>query len=505
MPITYIITIDKTHDGNFSTNITADVIDLKWRLGLAQPYDSIADYSHAEITVRNPSGAYSPERNSLDTGTRVRIQSNDGTITRTQFTGYIRHIDPSEGEWGEKTAVIHLQDCQPWLDDSAVIIAPQVDVTADTVIDTLLNEAVLRRAVIGGYCIIDIEGYNLIDSVSIFSEENIARSLETGKTRFAYVGDWWQETVPARQAIRELVESERGRFYINRDGEAVFLNRHYTLVNKTLSATFDDDMQSLDYSYGDNRLNRLTLIMTPREVGDNNTILWQLDSPQRIAPETQVTLNLPFINDLNQPIGMLELDSLTATFNRKANGTGKVITENVRVDMLHLGFTSMQVQVSNIGTIEAYLTELVIRGKPLYQRDPLEIVVSDGEGMHIYGLQSAILDLPALSNIEIANAFAQYDLARRKHPSGIVRSLTANTRDNPAEALAVTLFDRIRISETQTGHSTQDYFVIAEDHHVSKGGTQHTVKWTLEPADSTRFVIIDDSEIDDIERLITPY
>jgi hypothetical protein len=212
MPITYSISIDKTHDGSFSTDIAADVIDLKWKLGLAQPYDSIADYSHAEITVRNPTGTYSPERNKLDTGTQVRIQGNDGTTTRTQFTGYISHIDPSEGEWSEKTAIILLRDCQPWLDDSPVVIAPQVNVTADTVIDTLLSEAILRRAVIGGYCIIDVDGYNMIDAVNIFPNDNIVRHLEAGKTQFAYVGDWWQETVPARQAIRELVESERGRF-----------------------------------------------------------------------------------------------------------------------------------------------------------------------------------------------------------------------------------------------------------------------------------------------------
>ena len=232
--ITYTIAIDRNHDGTFEDDITADVIDAHWSLGLAQPYDSIADISHAEITVRNPTGAYSPEKNALDNGTRIRIQSDDSTTTRTHFTGFVGHIDPTEGDWGEKLAVIHLHDVQVWLDNSPVVISPQENVTADVVIDRLLNEAILRRAVIGGYCIIDVDGYNLIDTVSIFPEENITRSLDTGKTQFAYVGDWWGETVPARQGIAELVASERGRFYINRDGEAIFLNRNYTLITKTL-------------------------------------------------------------------------------------------------------------------------------------------------------------------------------------------------------------------------------------------------------------------------------
>jgi len=505
MPITYTIAIDRNHDGTFEDNITADVIDARWSLGLAQPYDSIAEISTAQLTVRNPAGDYSPERNSLDSGTRVRITSNDGTTTRTHFTGFISHIDPTEGEWGETLAIIHLHDMQVWLADSPVLMSAQVDVTADTVIDTLLNEAVLRRAVIGGYCIIDIDGYNQIDSVDIFPAENLARQLATGLTQFAYVGDWWGETVPARQGIRELVESERGRFYINRDGEVVFLNRHYTLLTKTLSATFDDDMQGLDYSYGDNRINRLSIIMTPREIGINNTILWQLDVPQRRAQETSVILTLRFLDDLNNPIGMLEFDSLTTVFNTSEDGTGNVIEDDVEVEILRTGFTSMQVQITNNSTQDVYLMALTVKGKPLYRRAPLEITVSDGEGLHIYGLQSATLNLLALSDVETAQAFAEYDLSRRKHPSGKVRTLTMTTRDHPTETLSLTLFDRIRISESHTGHSVQDYFIIAEAHHVSDGGTHHSVTWTLEPADSQRFVIVDDSTINDTERVITPY
>ena len=216
MPITYTIAINNNHDGDFTDtgeDITDHVLDLKWNLGFAQPYDSLADYSTAQITVRNPTGLFSPERNPLDSGTQIRIQSDDGTSPRTQFIGFVSHVTPMEGEWGDKTAVIHLQDCQPWLDDSQVILAPQVDVTADSVIDVLLDQAILRRAVIEGYCIIDVEDYNLINSITIFPDENIARSLEAGKTQFAYVGDWWQDSVPVRQAIRNLVDSERTILY----------------------------------------------------------------------------------------------------------------------------------------------------------------------------------------------------------------------------------------------------------------------------------------------------
>jgi len=508
MAITYTIAINKNHDGDFTDieeDISAHVIDLKWNLGFAQPYDSLADYSSAQITVRNATGLFSPERNALDSGTQIRIQSNDGTTTRTQFIGYVSHVAPTEGEWGDKTAVIHLQDSQPWLDDSQATLAPQVDVTADAVIDALLDQAILRRAVIEGYCIIDVEDYNLINSTSIFPDENIARSLEVGKTQFAYVGDWWQESVPVRQAIRDLADSERGRFYISRDGQAIFLNRHYTLLTKTLSATFNDDMQNLDYSYGDARINQLSVIMTPREIGVNDTVLWQLDHSQRFTQDTQYTLNLRFLDDQSNPIGMLEFDDLTAVFNTSQDGLGTDVNDDISITILKTGFTSIQVQISNQRDDAVYLTSLVITGKPLYRRNPIEIMISDGEGMHVYGLKSATWSLPALSNIEVAQAFAEYEVIRRKHPSGIIQSLTAIARDHPIQVLGLTLFDRIRISETQTGQSAQDYFIIAEAHHISNGGSHHQVTWTLEPADSTRFVIIDTNEIDSPTEVIAPY
>ncbi len=507
MTIRYIIAIDRNHDGGFEDageDITGEVLDLRWRLGLRQPYDSIADDSQAQITVQNPRGSFSPERVRLDSGTRLRIQSDDGRAVRTHFIGFVRHIEPDAGDWGQKQAVIHLQDIQPWLDDSPVRLSPQVDVTADTVIDSLLNQAMIRRAALDGYCIIDVAGYNLIDSVRLFPPENLARSLAAGKTRFAYIGDWWRESTPIRQAIRELAASERGRFYVDREGRAVFLNRHYTLVHKLVAASFQDDMTALDYRYGDAGLNRISLMMTPREVGSSGTLLWRLGQAQKIGRGTQLMLNLHLVDDRNEPLGLLELEELEASFHRSPDGSGRALRGHVAVEIVHVGSTSVQVRVSNSGRRDVYLTALRVIGRPLYRRDPLEIVVADEESIILYGLRQMSLDLPALSDIETAYAFAIYEVARRRHPAGAVRSLTLDARDHQQAGLRLTLFDRIRITEAQTGHAAE-YFIIAEAHHVSLGGTRHEVAWTLEPADSTRFVIVNDSQIDQAQEVLAPY
>ena len=63
------------------------------------------------------------------------------------------------------------------------------------------------------------------------------------------------------------------------------------------------------------------------------------------------------------------------------------------------------------------------------------------------------------------------------------------------QVLERTLFDRITIAETQTGH-TADYFIIAEEHAVDLGGFRHTVSWLLEPAAASAFWIIGTSLLD---------
>ncbi len=504
----YSIAIDRNHDGDFHAageEIGGQVLELRWRLGLRQPYDSLADYSWGRISVRNPRGAFSPERHPLTSGTRVRIQSDFGGVKRTHFTGYISHIEPDEGDFSRKQAVIHLQDMLPWLEDSPARLGPQRDVRADFVIKQLLQGATLRRAVIAGFCLIDVPGYSQIDRVSVFPPQDVPRRLAVGKTRFAYVGDWWQERTSTRRAIGELVESERGRFFINRAGEAVFLNRHYTLTHKTIAARFADNMRGMEYSYGAQRVNRVSLLMRPREVGESDTVLWQLQQPQRLARNSETLLNLRLADGQGQAVGLLELAGLRASFQKGLAADSASISDGVQVAIMRVGAASVQVRLSNRNRFAVYLGWLQVLGKPLYRRAPLEVVAADGASLHVYGLKQLTLDLPALADLATAQAIATYEVARRKHPRGTIHRLRVDARQQPQAALRATLFDRIRVSDSQTGHGARDYFIIAEEHHVGAGGKQHEVTWTLEPADSARFVILDDSQVDDRVEVLAPY
>ena len=99
---------------------------------------------------------------------------------------------------------------------------------------------------------------------------------------FTYVGDTWSDGIPAHSAIRQMVESERGRFFIDRSGQAIFYNRHHLLKDTDSLATFVDDMAALEYDYGAGTISHVQVRLLPRSIGSDGTTLWELESPLRI-------------------------------------------------------------------------------------------------------------------------------------------------------------------------------------------------------------------------------
>jgi hypothetical protein len=130
-----------------------------------------------------------------------------------------------------------------------------------------------------------------------------------------------------------------------------------------------------------------------------------------------------------------------------------------------------------------------LRGTPVLRGDPIIIEQTDLASQTFYGIQTLLLDLPALNTIEEADQLARYELARRKDPRGMIRSIMLESPAHLPQILARTLFERITITDSQLDHSA-DYFIVAEEHTVDQGGARHRVTWTLEPAAANRFWVI---------------
>jgi hypothetical protein len=504
MPASYVVAIDLADDGSFAGDITADVLDLRWRLGMAQPYDSVAAPISARITVRSPTRAYSPEVTSddLSPGKPIRIQSDDGVTTRTHFTGFISRVEPLPGAQGERTAVIHARGPEHELSQNQVRLPPQVNVRADQVIQAVLDAIQLRRARMKGYWVLDVAGHAELATNTRLAEETIARSLETGQSTFVYAADTWAGGIPADAAIRQMAEAERGRFFVNRGGQAVFYNRHHTLLDTTADVTFSDSFDGVAYIYGGDVVNQVHVTLIPRSIGPASTTLWSLGAAQAIPPgETLFRHVVVRYQDADKrPIGALTvlppLRGIDYQANTLPDGSGLDRTAFVDVLLIAADASAATLEIRNRSAQTAYLLAgAQLRGTPLNLGDPLTLSQSDGESIAFHGLNILPLNLPALDSLEAADQLARYELARRKDPRGIVRAIRITGQTQLAQVLARSLFDRVTVEEMQTGHDA-DYFIVAEDHEVSRGGTRHSVTWLLETASASAFWVVSTSTLD---------
>ena len=499
MAVTYNIAIDLNDDGDFTDtgeDITDDVIAVRWRLGMVGPQDSVAAPGTAQITVRNQSQTYSPEHNALQPGHVLRIQSDDGTTVRTHFVGHVHHVEPLPGARGQRTAVIHAEDAFGQLANDRVRLSPQLDTTADEVIDQILDLVPLRRAKLLGYWLLGMAGHSELGTNTRLPLTTITRSLSPGQTIFPYVGDTWGEGIAALEAIRQVVEAERGQFFIDRSGRAVFYDRHTLLKVTTSAATVDDDMAEMTYAYGDDVFSRVQVRLLPRSAGVAGTVLWQLENAQRLPddPAEIGQIVARFRDDNDRPIGALALDNPQATLDYAANtaedGSGLDVTAQVDVLLRVADFSAALLEVRNRSGRVAYLQAgAQVRGTPLYTGDPLLIEQTNHASLNLYRPQTLSFDLPVLDSLAQAEALAQFELARRKTPQGRVRSLTLSNQTHEAQLLARTLFDRITVRETQTDHHA-DYFIAAEAHEVELGGHRHRATWTLLSADASTFWVL---------------
>lgn len=503
---TYTVAIDWDDDGDFTDpgeNITADVLHMTWRLGLAQPYDSLAPPISARITLRNPSRDYSPEYSShdLQPGKPIRIQSHDGLTTRTHFTGFITRVEPTPGTLGQRQTVIHASGPEPWLSQHRIRLPPQVNVTADQVITALLDSLNLRLPVIGGYWLLDVPGQAELDTNTRLGG-TYPRLIETGQSTFAYVADTWGAGLPADEALRQMAESERGRVFVNRFGEIVFFNRHHTLLATTALASFVNNMDGLEYAYGADVTNRVQVALTPRSIGAAGTTLWLLENAQVIQPgETCVRrIGAPFRDADSRPIGALAVITPVAGVDYQANtladGTGADVTAQLAVRLVETGASGATLEIRNNSTSKVYLLAgAKLRGTPIIQGDPVLVEQVDWASVNLYGLNTLQLTTPALGALEDADQLTRFELARRKDPRGVVRSLDLTGTLHLAQILARALFDRITIQDSQTDHAA-DYFIIAEEHEVDLGGARHRCRWLLEPASASAFWVLDSSRLD---------
>ncbi len=472
--------VDWDNDGDFSESLEDISSYVRgptgWSLGMKQPWQRLADEAETTWTVLNGDGRFSPENGSspyagsLVPRRLMRVQSVYQGGTTVHWQGYLNTVRPVPGEYGRRLATLEGLGPKQFLQGTEVFLDLLEDVTADTAIDDILDQV----------------------------DTGFARSLEAGRTRLAYVGDTWADGIDAYRAIESLVKAEQGALFMARSGTTVFWNRHHLLKTRAVGGTVAGWL-AMDYRYGEDMVNRVGVQVRPRKISSTATeTLWTLDEPVTIQPGKSRTWRCRYADDSGAEIAGRDVV-------QPSTGAGTLVYTGgvATVSAFDAQARSAELTLSNSSSYAVTVTTLVIQGKKLTSWNTQTVFEEDAASLAAYGKRELIIDAELLDSEAQGRTVAKYALGRRGVLAGIIPRLTMTRRTAALEALmlGMTLGDRIRVSDSKTGHDGE-HFILGEEHRLIDGSLrQYEVTWTLEPADARQYFIIGTSKVGGDDRV----
>lgn len=471
-------------------DISEDVpggVKAEWGMRGGGPQDRVADPGTMAFDLDNSSvnsaglaGYYSPgregAREGFVLGVPVRLMVDhplfgsrliwQGAVERIELSADIRRpwVSVSCADWMEEAARAKPQGL-------AVLTGVQSDEVFEALIGAIEKQPPNGTLIIGGS---DVYPYAL-------------DNIQDEKGRIA-------------SEFQRLAASELGFIFVEA-GQLVFEGRRRRAGSGGIKFALDDltytDLKP-DHSR-DNIKNRVQATVHPRRVDTAaTTVLFSLGSAQEIVRGTEFTITAAY-RDPNQPdkrcggVGMVTPEAGTDyAFNSDAGGAGADLTSQIDVTAT-FGGNAAVLTVRNNGPADGHLTLLQLRGRGLYDFEPIISDCNDADSVEEYGENVFAFDMPYQSSPAAALDTAQFLLALNKDPSTRVSSVTfvANWSDEVLlQAFNCAISDRISITAAALGLDAQPFFINGVQWDISRSGIIR-VTWTLAPVDTTQFWLLD--------------
>lgn len=491
MTTEWTVSIDWDRDGTY-TDETSYVVSAQWFLGFQQPYMEVGNDAQLTLTMRNTDKRFTPEYSAgalysnLVPLRPVKIESNDGATTRRHFTGWIQSIQPSVNKNGERVAKIFVMGAMQFLKATETKIELQENQRTDEIIDTLIKEVIFPPALTEAWVVGD-ENFSLIGQSTYLADLTAYSEFEEGILTLNMAGDNWvrqggysdtpKDTFDVYRGIKDITAAERGKFFFDREGKAVFWNRHHILQGGASDGTFNDTMTGMDYTFAnlDQTKNEIIVTCHPRTVEATATTLWELkDAVIRVAPEETREVFVKYKDENDTRVGAKDVivegveytqGTTTVTVEAKANGANLVF-ENSST------------------TTEAIVSACVVKGRKILDQGQMDARSKDQVSITNYGRRTMNINLPSIDNLQQSQYIADFERNRRKDPFGLVQTLTMQSHaerggNQHDKQLALTIGSLIDVQETQTAHQ-ETYYIIGEAHELVAGGKHWKTTWYLE-------------------------
>lgn len=497
---------------NALDNLTDDVVGrLQWTNGMADTYEEFARPSRLMVELSNINGDFSPENSSsgyyglLDNGVMIQVRAAFSSTIYELYTGFIEKPRIQPGLYSDKIARLTAVDPMPQLQRAEYIADFQEDVTTDAVIEQVFGAAPVVLPHPAAYWVLGTTANSLLGTSTVPFLGTEYLDLETGATSFNFVGDLAESEVTTAQSfLRNIVAGECGGLFWwdTRAARFKFFGRHHWALLTAAATITGDDFESGEYIHDPSR-NIITVEYQPREVGSAGSILWSArDLPFRLAPGDSRTFSVTYRDPNNESARVGAKDFIpprhTVDYitNTKEDGSGRFPRRYTPVSV-EFGASRSRVTIENGFTRDVYVTNLQLRGTPIYTygRDTVQIDYADGfinDNVNDY-----VVRVPAVDDADVARNYAQSLLTQFKDP--IPRFATiqmiANKDDTRlTNALSLTIGDLVSVEENNLSHAA-DYIIVGEQHQVSVGKPEstHTTQWILRPAGNLTYWYLGDS------------
>ena len=383
--------------------------------------------------------------------------------------------------------MIRVSGAMQFLKATETKIELQENQRSDQIIDTLINEVIFPPALSDSWVLGDPDYSKLGQSTKLANLEAYS-NFEEGVLTLNMVGDNWvrqggysdqlKDTFDVYRGIRDITAAERGKFFFDREGKAVFWNRHHILDKDAVDAGFDDAMTDMKYTFAslDQTKNEIIVTCHPRSLAAEPTTLWELkDAVIRVAPGETREVYVKYKDEKEKRIGGKDVTvegleylqgTCTVEVEAKANGANLVF-KNESADT------------------EAVVEKCLVKGRKIVDEGQMDARAIDQTSITYFGRRTMNINLPSIDDLDQAQYIADFERDRRKTPFGLAQMITLQSHAERggarhADQLALTVGSLVRLRETQTDHEGT-YFIIGEAHELARGGKHWTTSWYLEP------------------------
>jgi hypothetical protein len=460
-----------------------------WDEELAQASAGIA-----ELTCDNYYGDFNPENNGgqyygdLVLGKWLTVYEMYKGVKYPHFTGKITKILPNDDP-NDPTAYI--------------LAADGMDDISQTQISTVLRQDT------------DV-GELADDALDACAWAAGKRDIDTGVDTLEF---GWFHKRGGLEAFRDLELTEKGRFFIKRNGDARFENRHYRITGDGLvsQATFDNTAIRIQYEWSKRLLYNDIQVTGRRYTAGGvqlfsgydmatieSALVWSAHTGDAAAPYIPQGTTVTLWAEFNQPLS--SYDTLVKGTHWNANEspdkTGTDLSDNITITVTQYG-QALKLAIENTGSMGAYIVEpdsppdsaedktLLIYGV-LFGSENVTVIEEDTDSQDDYGKRSLSIDAPFKSRPNDVLAYAQWLLARYHlpvpNPVQVAHIARAGWPDDTIriQCLVREISDRITVASTKLGFD-RDFYInkVIQEYAQNGGGMEHQTTWVVEQAEGS--------------------